>query len=59
MKTSKIKSINFLSGVPQNIFDDFVDILVTLEDDDNLKYWFEVTTSHALAFYMDKKNKGL
>ena len=56
MKTNKVKSINLMGGMPSNIYDDWVDVFVTLEDDD-AQYWVEVTTPQALFSYMDKKNQ--
>ena len=48
----------FMSGAPTDIYNDWVDVFVTLEDDDSdLEYWFEVTTPQALASYMDEKNR--
>ena len=43
MKTKRIKSVTFMNGVPDDIYDGCVDVFVTLEDDD-LEYLFEVTT---------------
>jgi hypothetical protein len=48
--------MSFLSGIPDDIYDDYIDVFVTLEDDDS-KYWFEVTTPQALASHLDEKNQ--
>ncbi len=45
-----------MPGVPDNIYDDCVDVFVTLKDDD-LTYLFEVTTPQALASHMDDRNQ--
>ena len=45
-----VKNISFISGMPTDITDDMVDIMVILED--NSSYMFEVTTPQALANYM-------
>ncbi len=53
MKTDRVKSFSYLSGVPSNIYNDTVDVLVTLKDDDS-EYFLEVTTPQAMASDMDK-----
>ena len=58
MKTNRIKGMTFMSGVPDNIYDGCVDVFVTLEDDDDLKYLFEVTTPQALASHMDERKQS-
>ena len=55
MKT-KVKSLTFISGEPVDIYDDSVDVLVTLEGDDS-EYWLEVTTPQALASHMDERKQ--
>ena len=57
MKTNRIKSVTFMNGVPDDIYDGCVDVFVTLEDDDDLEYLFEVTTPQALASHMDQRNQ--
>lgn len=59
MKTNKVKrvkSINFISGAPIDIYNGSVDVFVTLENDDS-KYWLEVTTPQALVSHMDERNQ--
>jgi hypothetical protein len=56
MKTNRIKSVTFINGVPDDIYDGCADVFVTLEDDD-LEYLFEVTTPQALASHMDERNQ--
>ena len=54
MKQNKIKSVTFMTGIPDDIYDGCADVFVTLEDDDDdSKYFFEVTTPQALASHMD------
>ena len=58
MKTNRVKSMTFMDGAPIDIYDGWADVFVTLEDDDNdSKYWFEVTTPQALASHMDERNQ--
>ena len=52
MKTTRVKSVTFMSGTPINIYNGSADLFVTLEDDDS-KYWLEVTTPEALASHME------
>ena len=52
-----IKSINFLSGAPDDIYNGLVDVLVTLEGDDKT-YWFEFVTPQALTSEMERKKKN-
>ena len=56
MKTTRVKSISFMSGMPTDIYDGSVDVFVTLENDDS-KYWLEVTTPQALASHMDERKQ--
>ena len=57
MKTNRVKSLTFMSGAPIDIYDGWADVFVTLEDDDDLKYLFEVTTPQALASHMAERNQ--
>jgi hypothetical protein len=54
MKTNRVKSVTFMSGAPIDIYNGSLDVFVTLEDDDS-KYWLEVTTPQALASHMDER----
>lgn len=56
MKTTRVKSITFMSGAPIDIYNGSADVFVTLEDDDS-KYWLEVTTPQALASHMDERKQ--
>ena len=56
MKTTRVKSITFMSGVPIDIYNGSADVFVTLEDDDS-KYLLEVTTPQALASHMDERKQ--
>lgn len=56
METNKVKSVTFMSGAPIDIQNGSVDVYVTLEDDDS-KYWLEVTTPQALASHMDERKQ--
>lgn len=56
MKKTKIKSISFMGGMPIDIYNGSVDVFITLENDDD-KYWVEVTTPQALASHMDEKKQ--
>ena len=38
MKPARVKSVNFMSGAPIDIYNGSADVFVTLEDDDT-KYW--------------------
>ena len=55
MKEKKIKRLIFIDGVPTDIYNGFLDIVVILEDD--TKYFFEVTTPRTLLSQMDKRNQ--
>lgn len=58
MKTNRVKSMTFMGGAPIDIYDGWADVFVTLEDDDDdSKYWFEVTTPQALASHMDERKQ--
>ena len=57
MKTNRVKSMTFMGGAPIDIYDGWADVFVTLEDDDDSKYWFEITTPQALASHMDERNQ--
>ena len=56
MKTTRVKSVTFMSGAPIDIYNGSADVFVTLEDDDS-KYWLEVTTPQALASHMDERKQ--
>ena len=56
MKTARVKSVTFMSGAPIDIYNGSADVFVTLEDDDS-KYWFEVTTPQALASHIDERKQ--
>jgi len=57
MQINRIKSMTFMNGIPDNIYDGCADVFLTLEDDDDLEYLFEVPTPQTLASYMDKRNQ--
>jgi hypothetical protein len=56
MKTTRVKSVTFMSGAPIDIYNGSADVFVTLEDDDS-KYLLEVTTLQALASHMDERKQ--
>ena len=56
MKTTRVKSVTFMSGAPINIYNGSADVFVTLENDDS-KYLLEVTTPQALASHMDERKQ--
>lgn len=56
MKTTRVKSLTFMSGAPIDIYNGSADVFVTLEDDDS-KYWLEITTPQALASHMDERKQ--
>ena len=56
MKTTRVKSVTFMSGAPIDIYNDSADVFVTLEDN-NSKYLLEVTIPPALASHMDKRKQ--
>ena len=56
MKTTRVKSVTFMSGDPIDTYNGSVDVFVTLKDDDS-KYLLEVTTPQALASHMDKRKQ--
>ena len=56
MKTTRVKSVTFMSGAPIDIYNGSADVFVTLEDDDS-KYLLEVTTPQALASHMDERKQ--
>ena len=43
MKTTRVKSITFMSGAPIDVSDGSVDVFVILENDDS-EYWLKITT---------------
>ena len=51
----KVKNITFISGIPTDIYKDFSDVLVTLED--NSQYWLEFATPETFVSYMDRKKR--
>lgn len=56
MKTTRVKSVTFMSGAPIDIYNGSADVFVTLENDDS-KYLLEVTTPQALASHMDERKQ--
>ena len=56
MKTTRVKSVTFMSGARIDIYNGSADVFVTLENDDS-KYWLEVTTPQALASHMDERKQ--
>jgi len=56
MKNKRVKSFCFISPEPEDIYNDMVDIFVTLEDDD-FEYWIEMATPKAFSTYMEKNNQ--
>ena len=54
METKRVKSLTFMGGAPIDIYDGWADVFVTLEDDDDLEYLFEVTTPQ----HMDERNQN-
>ena len=50
------RSVNFITGAPSDIYNDIVDVFVMLEDDD-CKYWVEITRPQALASHMDERKQ--
>jgi len=57
MTNNLIKEFFVLSGFPEDLEDGFVDVLVTLTNDDN-EYLVEIATPKALSTYMDEKKKN-
>jgi hypothetical protein len=57
MKENQVKSFCFMGGVPTDIYNDTVDVFVTLEGDD-FEYWVEITTPQALSFHMEKNKEN-
>jgi len=56
MKPTRVKSVTFMSGAPIDIYNGSADVFVALEDDDS-KYWLEVTTPQALASHMNERKQ--
>ena len=56
MSNNLIKKFYVLSGFPEDLEDGFVDVLVTLTDDN--EYLVEIATPKALSTYMDEKKKN-
>lgn len=57
MTNNLIKKFSVLSGFPEDLEDGFIDVLVTLTNDDN-EYLVEIATPKALSTYMDEKKKN-
>jgi hypothetical protein len=56
MKPTRVKSVTFMSGAPIDIYNGSADVFIALEDDDS-KYWLEVTTPQALASHMNERKQ--
>lgn len=56
MSNNLVKKFSVLSGFPEDLEDGFVDVLVTLTDDN--EYLVEIATPKALSTYMDEKKKN-
>ena len=56
MSNNLVKNFYVLSGFPEDLEDGFVDVLVTLTDDN--EYLVEIATPKALSTYMDEKKKN-
>ena len=56
MSNNLVKNFYVLSGFPEDLEDGFVDVLVTLTDDN--EYFVEIATPKALSTYMDEKKKN-
>jgi hypothetical protein len=46
-----------MNGVPDDIYNGCADVFITLENDDDFEYLFEVTTPQALASHMDERKQ--
>lgn len=57
MTKNLIKNFFVLSGFPEDLEDGYIDVLVTLTNDDN-EYLVEIATPKALSTYMDEKKKN-
>ena len=57
MTNNLIKKFSVLSGFPEDLEDGFIDVLVTLTNDDT-EYLVEIATPKALSTYMDEKKKN-
>ena len=55
MSNNLVKKFYVLSSFPEDLEDGFVDVLVTLTDDN--EYLVEIATPKALSTYMDEKKK--
>jgi len=56
MSNNLVKKFYVLSSFPEDLEDGFVDVLVTLTDDN--EYLVEIATPKALSTYMDEKKKN-
>jgi len=56
MSNNLVKNFYVLSGFPEDLEDGFVDVLVTLTDDN--EYFVEIATPKALSTYMDEKKRN-
>jgi len=58
MKTTRVKSLTIMGVEPIDVYNDSVDVFVTLEDDDDdFTYFFEVTTPQSLASYINERKR--
>ena len=58
MKTTRVKSVTFMSGAPIDIYNNSLDVFATLKDNDNdSKYLLEVIAPQALASHMDERKQ--
>ena len=57
MTNNLIKKFSVLSGFPEDLEDGFINVLVTLTNDDT-EYLVEIATPKALSTYMDEKKKN-
>ena len=53
MKTTKVKSVTFLTGEPIDIYNGGADVFVTLEGDD-FEHWVEIATSQTLSIFRSR-----
>jgi hypothetical protein len=56
MSNNLVKNFYVLSSFPEDLADGFVDVLVTLTDDN--EYFVEIATPKALSTYMDEKKRN-
>jgi len=57
MTKNLIKNFFVLSGFPEDLEDGYIDVLVTLTNDDN-EYLVEIATPKTLSIYMEEKKKN-